>query len=230
MPLLLIQASMNGHHLDTLEEEVLMNIVDIGFVLAEDQHRRWGLLQTFQQVHQLGLLLHIFDFLDNIQVRCTSTADVDDNGIDKGRLREVLDFPRHSRTEKQRLTLPPEVVQCVADLFLEAEVHHAIGLVHTEVPALRHGHALLGEQVIEPTGRRDDHVGSLPQLLGLGGGTEAADGKHCAQLREVAMVFYEFVGVELQHLIGLVGQLPGGRDDEAVGPLPALHLGPQLLL
>lgn len=46
------------------------------FLLAEDAHWRRRLLQTFQEVHDLGLLLHVLHFLDHVEVGRTRTPYV----------------------------------------------------------------------------------------------------------------------------------------------------------
>mmetsp|Transcript_26536 Transcript_26536/g.40315 ORF Transcript_26536/g.40315 Transcript_26536/m.40315 type:complete len:252 (+) Transcript_26536:98-853(+) len=43
---LLIEATMDCHYLYTLQQQILVNIIDIALVLAKDEHRRGGLLQT----------------------------------------------------------------------------------------------------------------------------------------------------------------------------------------
>ena len=45
-------------------------------VIAEDDYRWWGLLETFQQIDHFGLLFHILDYLENIEVCRSCTADV----------------------------------------------------------------------------------------------------------------------------------------------------------
>mmetsp|Transcript_17064 Transcript_17064/g.40121 ORF Transcript_17064/g.40121 Transcript_17064/m.40121 type:complete len:210 (-) Transcript_17064:839-1468(-) len=176
--LLLVQAAMDGHHLHAFEQEVLVHIIHVRLVLAEDQHRRWSLLQALEQVHQLCFLLDVFDFLDDIQVGRTSATHVDDYGIDQRRLGKVLDLPWHGGAEKQRLALPAEVVQSVADLLFKAKVHHSIGLIHHEVLALCHGEPLFGQQIVESPWCCNDHVRAPPERCCLGPRAEAAYGEH----------------------------------------------------
>ena len=57
----------------------------INFVLIvrKDDHRRRRLLQAFEQVHHLGFLLDILDFLNDIQIGSTSSTNVDCDRLDK---------------------------------------------------------------------------------------------------------------------------------------------------
>ena len=76
-----------------------MDIVDLVLVLAEDDDWRWRLLETFEEIHHLGFLLHIFHDLEHVQVGSAGTADVDKNGFHQRLLSEVLDLPWHCRGE-----------------------------------------------------------------------------------------------------------------------------------
>ncbi len=79
--------------------------IDLVLVVAEDDDRRWRLLQTLEKVDHLGLLFDIFHFLNDVQVGGTGSADVDENRVDKGLLRKVLDLARHGGREQQGLAL-----------------------------------------------------------------------------------------------------------------------------
>mmetsp|Transcript_72425 Transcript_72425/g.114831 ORF Transcript_72425/g.114831 Transcript_72425/m.114831 type:complete len:258 (-) Transcript_72425:1046-1819(-) len=136
MAFLLIQAAVDGHNLDCLQQEVLVNIVHIRLVLAKNQDWGWCLLQAFQQIHQFGLLLHILHLLDNIQVGSSGTANVDHDRIYQGSLGEVLDLLWHGSTEQQGLPLTSVVVQGIPDLLLKTQVDHSIGLIQHQHLAL----------------------------------------------------------------------------------------------
>jgi hypothetical protein len=52
--------SNSGH---TFEQQILVNVINIRFVLGKYQHW-WGrLLEAFQQIYKLGLWLHPFNLL-----------------------------------------------------------------------------------------------------------------------------------------------------------------------
>jgi hypothetical protein len=50
-------------YLSNLEQQVLVDVIDIGLALAEDNHRRGGLLQALEQVHDFGFFLYVFHLL-----------------------------------------------------------------------------------------------------------------------------------------------------------------------
>ena len=50
-----------------LAKKILVYGVNIHLILCKDEHRRRSLLETFEQIYHLGLLLHILDFLKATQ-------------------------------------------------------------------------------------------------------------------------------------------------------------------
>mmetsp|Transcript_10582 Transcript_10582/g.34967 ORF Transcript_10582/g.34967 Transcript_10582/m.34967 type:complete len:244 (+) Transcript_10582:1622-2353(+) len=69
VPLGLVLAAVDRHGVDAFEEEVLVDVVDVVLLLAENHHRRRGLLEAFQHVDDAGLGLDVLDFLDDVEVR-----------------------------------------------------------------------------------------------------------------------------------------------------------------
>lgn len=69
---------MQPDHFHTLYEEVLIDIVDVVLVLAEDHHWWRGLFQAVQQIGQLFLLFHVEHLLDDVEIDLTAAADIDD--------------------------------------------------------------------------------------------------------------------------------------------------------
>mmetsp|Transcript_48848 Transcript_48848/g.139856 ORF Transcript_48848/g.139856 Transcript_48848/m.139856 type:complete len:568 (+) Transcript_48848:151-1854(+) len=230
MPLLLVQAAVDRHDLDALQQQVLVHVVHVRLVLAENQHGWRGLLQALEQVDQLRLLLDVLDLLDDVQVCRTCTAHVDDDRVHQCGLGKVLDLPWHGGTEQERLALTAKVVERVADFLLKAEVNHPVSLVHHQVLALNQRQSFFGEKVVQPARSRNHHVDATPEGHHLGPSAQTADGENGAQLGELWVVLSELVSVKLQDLVGLVSQLAGRGDDQAVGPLTASDLGPELLL
>jgi len=50
---------MDCHSLHTFQKKVLMDIIHITLTLTEDHDRGSSLLKALQQIHNLGLFLHI---------------------------------------------------------------------------------------------------------------------------------------------------------------------------
>jgi hypothetical protein len=91
---------MDGDGLDTFEKQVLLDIVHLILVIAKNDDGRSGLLQAFKQIDHLGLLLDIFDDLQDVEVGSTRSTDIDKYGTDEGLLREILNLSRHRSGEK----------------------------------------------------------------------------------------------------------------------------------
>lgn len=68
-------------------------------------HRRGRLLQRFEEVHNLGLLLDILHLLHHVQAGSARPAHVHRDGLDQGAAGKVLDLLRHGGREEQRLPL-----------------------------------------------------------------------------------------------------------------------------
>lgn len=77
-----------------------MNVVHFVLVVTENDDRRRSLLQAFEKIDHLGLLLDIFDDLQDVQVGGTRSTDIDKYRTDERLLREVLDFSGHRGGEK----------------------------------------------------------------------------------------------------------------------------------
>jgi len=99
MPLFLGKAAMNRARLNPLQEQILVNVINIGFVLAENQHRRRRLLQAMQEVEELRFLLDVLYLLDNVQVRGAGATDVHHARVHECRGREILDLLWHRCAE-----------------------------------------------------------------------------------------------------------------------------------
>ena len=91
---------MNGNSLDTLEEQVLLDIVHFVLVVAEYDDRRSRLLQALEQIDHLSLLFDVFDDLQHVQVGGTRSADVNQHRPNKRLLGKVLDLSWHRGGEK----------------------------------------------------------------------------------------------------------------------------------
>ena len=74
-------------------------------VVAEDDNRRWGLLEAFQQIDHFCLLFHILDHLENIKVRRPRTANIHQDRFHERLLGEILDLSWHRGGEEESLTL-----------------------------------------------------------------------------------------------------------------------------
>mmetsp|Transcript_7372 Transcript_7372/g.12730 ORF Transcript_7372/g.12730 Transcript_7372/m.12730 type:complete len:419 (+) Transcript_7372:2350-3606(+) len=229
LALLLVHAAVDCTRLHALKQQVLVDVVHVGLVLAEDQHRRRRLLKALQQVHDLGLLLDVLHLLDDIQVGSSRAADVDDDGVHQRALCELADLHGHGGAEEERLPLRLEVPKHLADVLLEAQIHHAIGLVQTQVPALLQCHALLVQQILQPPGRRHAYVQPLPDYLTLQLGVDAAHAKHSAHL----IVFSRLVAridKLIHHFVCLPCKLSRWAHHQPHGALVGGQRHPHLLL
>jgi hypothetical protein len=166
---------VDRHSLHPLEEKVLLDIVDLVLVRAEDDDGRRRLLEAFEQIHHLGLLLDILDLLDDVHVGRARPADIDEQGVDERLLRKVLDLARHRGGEQERLALVVEVRHDAAHILLETHVDHAVRLVHAQVLAVVGVEAALLQHVDQSAGRRDDNVHALVQHICLVRHRDAAD-------------------------------------------------------
>ena len=132
--------------------------------------------------------------------------------LDPDRLLEVPgDHPadplRHRRRGQHCLGLVGHR-QDLLDVRREARVEHLVGLVEDQVldPAQRD--QLAPDHVEDPAGGADDDVGSLLQVVGLGGVADAAVEQRRA----------EPGGEGLPDRVDLDRQLPGRGDDQDAGP------------
>jgi hypothetical protein len=59
---------------DILDHQVLVDVVDVGLVLAENQHRGGRFLEALEEVDNLRLLLHVLHLLDHVEIRSACVA------------------------------------------------------------------------------------------------------------------------------------------------------------
>mmetsp|Transcript_30466 Transcript_30466/g.76481 ORF Transcript_30466/g.76481 Transcript_30466/m.76481 type:complete len:586 (-) Transcript_30466:154-1911(-) len=227
LALLLIFRAVHRHRLHALQQQVLVDVVHVAFVFAEDEHRRRRFLQALQQVHNLGLLLHVLHLLQHVQVCGARAADVDDYGLHQGGPRKVLDLLGHGGREQQRLALPREMVHDIADVLLEPEVDQPVRLVQAQVPAEAQSKLLLVEHVVQAARARHHHVDAPAQRVLLVAQADAADAQQRAQARVAGAV--QRVCVVLDDLVRLARQFARRADDHAERPL-AVHERHALLL
>jgi hypothetical protein len=69
--------------LHTFQQQVLVDIVNVGLLLREDHDGGWRLLQALEEVDNLGFGLDILHLLDNVEVGRASAPDVDGDGLDE---------------------------------------------------------------------------------------------------------------------------------------------------
>lgn len=174
--------TVDSHGLNALEKEVLLDIVDLVLVVAEDDDGRRGLLETFQEINHFGLLLDVLDLLDDVHVGGTGTADVDQNGVDEGLLSKVLDLARHGSGEQECLALVFKVTHDGAHVLFKAHIDHAVRLVHAEVFAVVGIQPALFQHVDKTTGGRDHNVHTSVERVGLVGHVDATDTQQAAEL------------------------------------------------
>jgi len=92
---------MQCSDVDTFDEEIFMDHVDIGWFIAEDKDRWVCFSETLNELLELLFLLDVLNFLNDVEIDLSSTPNVNDNGIDKCLLCEILNFFRH-RWRKQK--------------------------------------------------------------------------------------------------------------------------------
>ncbi len=78
---------------------------------------------------------------------------------------QIGDRFRHGGREKQRLALVRDHLGDLAQVMDEAEVQHLVGFVEHQVTHGRQANGAARDQVKQATGRRDENVGTLFQLL-----------------------------------------------------------------
>ncbi len=118
--------------------------------------------------------------------------------------------------EEHRLAVVRDAAQDLVDLRLEAHVEHPVGLVEDEDRDRVERDQAAIHQVLEPAGRRDEHVRGLG-LGGLGRDRHAAvDG------RDLEPAHLAEIGEDLGHLHG---ELAGRDENQRAGAAVAgLHL------
>ena len=95
-----------------------------------------------------------------------------------------LDFRRHGRREKNRLTIPRELLNNPLDIGHESHIEHAIGFVQNEETKLAQIAVVLMDQVQEASWGRDDDVDSFDQSSDLRPLPDAAEYRRMADLGE----------------------------------------------
>ena len=92
---------MQCSNVDTFDEEILMDHVDIGWFITEDKDRWVCFSETLNEFLELFFLLDVLNFLNYVEIDLPSTSNVNDNWIDESLLSEILNFFRH-RWRKQK--------------------------------------------------------------------------------------------------------------------------------
>ena len=90
--------------IDTFDEEIFMDHVNICWFITEDEHRGIGFLETLDELLQLLFLLDVLDFLDDVEIDLASTSNVDNNWINECLLREILNFLWHCWWKQKSLS------------------------------------------------------------------------------------------------------------------------------
>ena len=106
----------------------------------------------------MGRVPHL---LDHVQVRRAGAPHVDQQRLDQGGFREILELLGHRRAEEDGLTLTFEFVDDVVHLLVEPQVQHAVALVQHHVLANVHVEAFLVQQVVQAPRGGDDAVHAL---------------------------------------------------------------------
>ena len=119
------------------------------------------------------------------------------------------DHRRHGRGEEQRLLAGGQAGDDPLEVGQEAHVEHAVGLVEDEGVQVVEAGLVLAHVVQQPAGRGDDHLHAGPQGLLLRPHGRAADEEADPQRRVVRQAQAD--------VVDLLGQLPGGRDDQRLG-------------
>mmetsp|Transcript_60074 Transcript_60074/g.95398 ORF Transcript_60074/g.95398 Transcript_60074/m.95398 type:complete len:278 (+) Transcript_60074:225-1058(+) len=116
-------ASVDGDSSHSLQQQVLVHVVDIALIAAKDENRRRRLLEALEQIHDLGLVLHVLHFLDHVEIGGACPSHIDDNRLHHRLARQIAHFLRHGRAEKHLLNLVLAKREDVADVVLKANVH-----------------------------------------------------------------------------------------------------------
>eukprot|EP00906_Rhabdomonas_costata_P027069 RCo038502 len=228
LPLFLTLAPVNRHRVDALQEKVLMDVVHVGLVLAEHQHRGRRLLQALKEIHNLCLLLNVLHLLDDVQVGRTGAAHIDHDMPHQRRLSKLLHFPRHRCGEKQGLPLLLEEVEDFPDFIFKAHVHQPVRLIQHKKLANVEVDPLLGEEVDQATWGGNHTVDAAMSHLHLVLHVQAPDQQGMFQPWPPRAHFCDLAVVQ-HHVIGLPCQLAAGTNYQADRALPG-HEGHSHLL
>ena len=78
-------------------------------------------LTTNSQIYNFRLFFHVLNFLNNVEIRCSCSPDIDQQRANKSTLCEILKFLRHCSGEKYGLSLmrkPKISSESIRNLFL----------------------------------------------------------------------------------------------------------------
>ena len=124
---------------------------------------------------------------------------------------ELLNLGRHGGREEHRLALGRELSHDLHDIVDEAHVEHTVSLVEHKEGDTAEVDVAKGDMADETSGRGNNDVGTAlesAQLLRKTDAVVAAIDRHAADGDEV--------GEALHGLINLLGELAGGRHNDAV--------------
>lgn len=190
--------------------------------LHKDDHlaRLLRLMDLLQDRLQLVLLLkvlaHLHDLVDAVIRRQLQRPDVHLNIIGAEEvLRQASHLLRPRRTPHEHLAVGTDLRDDLSDLRLEAHVQHAVRLVQHEVRAPPQVRLARLEEVDEAAGRGNHDLTAALQIPGLvvpWSATEHAGVSHVRHRPEIG-----------RHLLDLLRQFTGGRQDQSDGSVSALQ-------
>ena len=131
--------------------------------------------------------------------------------------RQIHDARRKRRGKQKQLAIRANHVEQRANLLLEPQRNHAIGLVQDDVRAPIHRQVLLIHQIDEPSGRADDEVKAshVERFLLLPLALSAGDAHHGETERSEE---------RLRDAGDLLGELARGNHRDSDGPVRLLQL------
>mmetsp|Transcript_20389 Transcript_20389/g.52985 ORF Transcript_20389/g.52985 Transcript_20389/m.52985 type:complete len:294 (+) Transcript_20389:200-1081(+) len=157
---LLVFPTVDCHGLDPLEQQVLVHVINIALLLAEDEHG-WGcLLQALEQVHDLGFLLDVLHLLDHIEIGGAGAAHIDRDRVDQRRVSEIFDLDRHGRREEDHLPLAFKVRHNLTHVLLALKINHAVCLIQRKIAAHFERESPSLQHVLQPPRGRHHNVRS----------------------------------------------------------------------
>ena len=187
-PLALRAVGMERGRLDAVLFQLPREPVGRVLHAREDQHHVHGrILHQMHKQRRFQMLRHLINELRNRFRRICAAADLDEFGRVLKFVRELFDFGRKARGEKQRLPFLRQRADDVADGRKKTHVQHAVGLIeHKILQRGKIGVAAL-HQIQQAAGTRNDDLCAGAEGVDLRLFADAAKNRGGAQRKMFAV-------------------------------------------
>ena len=199
LPGVLRLVPMNGSRGKARAAQIARDAVRPMLRAGKDQHGN-QLRVREQMGQQLALVLPVdkinvlADFFD----RRGGRRNLHHRHIVQQPIRDLLDFRRHGGRKQQRLLLLRRFVDHAANVVDKAHIEHAIGFVQHKNFQIGKAHISLTNEIVEPSGRCDQHIHALFERLHLRSLSHPAEHHGGAQAQVLSVHFKVLVDLQRQ--------------------------------